>query len=79
MLSTFNPITRFLARPAEEECGRAPTAKSEIRDGQVRAEYVFGPNLVGAIEAVHYEIGDTIRDAGGRNSNYVGVELKFGW
>jgi Alginate export len=47
--------------------------------GQVRAEYVFGPNLVGAIEAVHYEIGDTIRDAGGRNSNYVGVELKFGW
>jgi hypothetical protein len=28
---------------------------------------------------VHYAIGDTVRNAGGHDSNYLGLELKYGW
>ncbi|MBJ2181299.1 alginate export family protein [Pseudomonas veronii] len=46
---------------------------------QLRTDYVFTPNLSGAVEAVHYAVGRTLRDAGGDDSNYLGVELKFSW
>ena len=46
---------------------------------QLRADYVFNANLTGAVEAVHYAIGDTVRNAGGHDSNYLGLELKYGW
>ncbi len=46
---------------------------------QGRADYVFDANLTGAIEAVHYEAGDAIRQAGGHDSDYLGVEMKFAW
>jgi len=46
---------------------------------QIRADYLFNANLTGAIEAVHYAIGGALRRAGGHDSDYVGVELKFGW
>ncbi|NWD76931.1 alginate export family protein [Pseudomonas gingeri] len=47
--------------------------------GQMRTDYAFNANLTGAIEAVHYQIGQSLRNAGGHDSNYLGVELKFGW
>jgi hypothetical protein len=47
--------------------------------GQLRADYVFNANLTGAVEFVAYQVGDTIRQAGGRSSDYLGVELKYGW
>jgi hypothetical protein len=47
--------------------------------GQLRADYVFTRNLTGALEVVHYEIGQAIRNAGGHDSDYLGLELKFGW
>jgi len=43
---------------------------------QLRADYRFNVNLTGAIEAVHYQIGETVRQAGGHDSDYLGVELK---
>jgi hypothetical protein len=46
---------------------------------QARADYIFNSNLSGAVEAVHYNVGEAIRNAGGRDSEYVGAELKFGW
>ncbi|KVC77361.1 alginate export family protein [Burkholderia ubonensis] len=46
---------------------------------QVRADYTFNSHLTGAVEGVYYAVGDTIRAAGGHNSEYLGVELKFGW
>jgi hypothetical protein len=46
---------------------------------QLRADYIFNANLTGALEAVHYSIGDTVRNAGGHDSNYLGLELKYGW
>ncbi len=45
--------------------------------GQLRVDYRFNANLTGALEAVHYKIGNTIRQAGGHDSDYVGVELKY--
>jgi Alginate export len=45
--------------------------------GQLRVDYRFNANLTGAIEAVHYQIGETVRQAGGHDSNYLGVELKY--
>jgi hypothetical protein len=47
--------------------------------GQLRADYVFSPNFAGAVEAVHYDIGQAIRMAGGHDSDYVGVEGRFAW
>jgi hypothetical protein len=46
---------------------------------QARTEYQFTPNLTGAIEAVHFQVGNAIRHAGGHDGDYLGVELKFGW
>ncbi|WP_168879161.1 alginate export family protein [Rhizobium sp. P28RR-XV] len=46
---------------------------------QIRLDYAFNANLTGAIEAVHYEIGDAIRKAGGHNGNYLGAQLSFAW
>ncbi|AYG64628.1 MULTISPECIES: alginate export family protein [unclassified Rhizobium] len=47
--------------------------------GQIRLDYAFNANLTGAIEAVHYEIGDAIRRAGGHGGNYLGAQLSFAW
>ena len=47
--------------------------------GQFRADYKFNPNLTGAVEIVHFVVGDTVEEVGGRDSTYVGVELKASW
>jgi hypothetical protein len=36
-------------------------------------------NPVAAAETVHFQVSDTIREAGESNADYVGVEKKFGW
>ncbi|WP_263264862.1 alginate export family protein [Pseudomonas sp. RIT-PI-S] len=46
---------------------------------QIRADYAFNRHLSGAIEAVHYEVGPALREAGGHDSNYLGIETKFMW
>jgi hypothetical protein len=46
---------------------------------QLRAEWQINRNLAGAFEGVHYQVGDVIRRAGGRDANYLGLELRFGW
>ena len=47
--------------------------------GQIRAVYAFNNHFTGAIEAVYFGVGSAIRRAGGHDSDYVGVELNFGW
>ena len=47
--------------------------------GQLRADCAFNRNLSGALEINHYAIGEAIRQAGGHDSDYIGVELKFQW
>jgi len=47
--------------------------------GQLRADYVLNANLAAAVEMVHFDVGNAIRQAGGHNSNYLGIELKYMW
>jgi aromatic ring-cleaving dioxygenase len=47
--------------------------------GQIRTDWAVTPQISAALEAVHFAIGDTIRQAGGHDSDYLGIELKFGW
>ena len=47
--------------------------------GQVRGEWAITPNLAGAVEVVRYWVGNVIRRAGGHDSQYVSVQLQFGW
>jgi hypothetical protein len=37
------------------------------------------PDRFGSVGAVHFQVGDSIRSVGGRNADYVGIELKYGW
>lgn len=46
---------------------------------QLRADYTVAANLIASVEAVHFRIGNSIRELGGSNSDYVGLELKYGW
>lgn len=46
---------------------------------QLRADYVFNPNLKGALEVVNCDVGPTLWAAGGRDSQYLQAELKFAW
>jgi hypothetical protein len=46
---------------------------------QARLDWQLTRQVSFALEAVHFSIGDVIRRAGGRDSDYVGVQLAFGW
>lgn len=47
--------------------------------GQLRADWKMSGHWSSAVEAVHFAVGDTIRKAGGHDSNYLGMEIKYGW
>lgn len=47
--------------------------------GQLRFDYAIRDDLAAAVELVRYEAGDTIRDAGGADSSYVGFQLTADW
>lgn len=46
---------------------------------QLRADWTIASNLVSAVEAVHFQVGNSLRRLGAHNADYVGVELKYGW
>lgn len=46
---------------------------------QLQAEWTLSRNVSLAAELVHYRVADVLRDAGGSDSNYAGVELSFAW
>jgi len=47
--------------------------------GQLRLDWTIDRATSFAVEAVHFAIGDAVRDAGGHNSNYISVKIKRGW
>ena len=46
---------------------------------QLRIDHAVDRHLALALEAVGYNVGDTVRSAGGHDSNYLGLELKYSW
>lgn len=47
--------------------------------GQVRMDWTLTPQAAFAIEAVHFAVGNAIRQAGGHDSDYLGVEIRLMW
>jgi hypothetical protein len=47
--------------------------------GQLRADYAVNRHVATALELVRFNVSDAVRRAGGRDSNYLGAELKFVW
>ena len=47
--------------------------------GQLRADYAVNRHVATALELVRLEVSDAVRRAGGRDSDYLGAELKFTW
>jgi hypothetical protein len=46
---------------------------------QLRTDWLINRNLTAAVEAVHFQVGEGLRQLGGRNGDYLGLELKFSW
>jgi hypothetical protein len=47
--------------------------------GQFRADWGLTPHIALALEAVHFVAGTTVVSVGGRDTNYLGVEVRYGW
>ena len=47
--------------------------------GQFRLDWRATSHVSTAVEAVHFAVSDAIRRAGGHDSDYLGVEIKYGW
>lgn len=50
-----------------------------MRGVSIAPRFAFNADLTGAIEAVHFAIGDVICRAGGHGSDDLGVQLQYGW
>lgn len=46
---------------------------------QLRADWTIAPGLSAALEGVYFAIGRVLRDAGGSDGRYLGIELKYGF
>ncbi|HEY2051331.1 MAG TPA: alginate export family protein [Caulobacteraceae bacterium] len=47
--------------------------------GEFRADWLAGEHVAFALEADHFAVTNVIRRAGGRDGNYLGAEVRFGW
>jgi hypothetical protein len=65
------------------QSGRAVPGTAGLRGrwtgmyGQGRVDWAVSRNLSLAVEAVHFEVGKAVREAGGRDGNYLGVEARL--
>jgi hypothetical protein len=46
---------------------------------QFRADWGLTPHIALALEAVHFADGGTVVSVGGRDTNYLGIEVRYGW
>jgi len=47
--------------------------------GQTRIEWAFTPHYAFSAEVVHFGVGPSLSAAGAHDSNYLGVQLSYGW
>jgi hypothetical protein len=47
--------------------------------GQLRLDWAITSHYSFAVEAVRFEVGDAIQRAGGHDSDYLGVQIAYGW
>ena len=75
--NTADAVYTYPAVPVPNTAGRPGAYTGSY--GQVRVDWTIDRATSLAIEAVHFAIGDTLRNAGGHDANYVGVEFKREW
>lgn len=46
---------------------------------QLHADWQYSRSIALMLEAVHFDVSDAIRDAGGRDGNYLGAQVALGW
>jgi hypothetical protein len=46
---------------------------------QTRVDWAISPNAAFAVELDHFIVGDVLERVGGHDSNYAGIEIKYGW
>jgi hypothetical protein len=46
---------------------------------QTRADWQITPHIATALEAVRFNIANSIREVGGHDGNYMGLEVRVGW
>lgn len=67
------------------QSGRVVPGTAGLRDrwtgmyGQGRIDRVVSRYLALAVEVVHFDPGSAVREAGGRDGNYLGVEARLAW
>ena len=47
--------------------------------GEVRGDWKITPHYSVAIDAVHFVVQGAIRQAGGHDANYLGIQVSYGW
>jgi hypothetical protein len=48
-------------------------------NSEVRLDWQLTPNTAFALEADHFAIGEAIRQTGGHDTDYLGVEVSLKW
>jgi hypothetical protein len=46
---------------------------------QTRVDWQVTPHIATALEAVRFDVARSIREVGGHDGNYLGLEIRFGW
>ena len=84
MAAAFEPLQARRSRhraapdiPVPNTAGRPGAYTGSY--GQLRLDWTIDRATSFAIGAVHFAIGDALRNAGGHDSNYLGIQIKRGW
>jgi len=48
-----------------------------VTDGELRADWKITPRYSASLEAVHYAIGNSIRQPGCHSADYLGIEFRW--
>jgi len=75
--NTADAVYTYPVVPVPNTAGRPGAYTGSY--GQIRLDWTVDRATTVAVEAVHFAIGDALRNAGAHDVNYVGVEFKHGW
>ena len=75
--TTADAVYAFPSFPVAGTAGRPGRYTGTY--GEFRADWRLTANYTIGLGAVHYAIGSAVRQAGGHDATYVGVELRYAW
>lgn len=75
--TTADAVYAFPGFPLANTAGR-PGSYSGMY-GELREDWTITSHYSVTVDAVYYAIGNSIRQAGGHDSNYLSLEIRYGW